>query len=166
MFSPKRILVPVDFSPCAWTALEDAAAIAKNYNAEIDVLHVWDLPLLVQPQEVVVGSGLPPSVIEAISGRAHQLLERFVGQARSKGIAIRNAQAVAGEPYRTIVETAERGQYDLIVIGTHGRKNLARVFLGSVAERVVRHASCPVLVARPDRNAVMEPVEAPPTPTT
>lgn len=148
MFSPKQILVPVDFSPSSYIALQDAASLARSYGAQIDVVHVWELPMFVSPEEVAGGSGLPPVVIDAVSGRAHQTLERFVANARVKGIAIRNAQAVPGEPYRTIVEIAESGHYDAIVIGTHGRKRLARVLLGSVAERVVRHATCPVLVAR------------------
>jgi nucleotide-binding universal stress UspA family protein len=148
MFNPKQILVPVDFSPSSYIALQDAASLAKNYGAQLDVVHVWELPMLVSPEEVAGGSGLPPVVIDAVSSRAHDTLERFVANARAKGIAIRNAQALPGEPYRTIVEVADAGHYDAIVIGTHGRKRLARVLLGSVAERVVRHASCPVLVAR------------------
>lgn len=149
MLAIKQILVPVDFSPPSWQALEDATALAKMFGAEVDLLHVWDLPSLVHPAEVAPGSSLSPSVIEAISGRAQQQLEAFVSHARMKGHVIRNARAVGGEPYRSIVETADEGRYDLVVVGTHGRKALSRVFLGSVAERIVRHAPCRVLVARP-----------------
>jgi universal stress protein A len=148
MFSPKQILVPVDFSPSSYAALEDAASLARTFGAQLDVVHVWELPMLVSHEEIALGSGLPPAVVDAVSGRAQRLLERFVANARVKGITIRNAQAVPGEPYRMIVDIADEGHYDVIVIGTHGRKRLARVLLGSVAERVVRHASCPVLVAR------------------
>lgn len=163
MFNPKHILVPVDFSPCSLTALEDAAALARTYGSEIDVLHVWEMPMLVRGDEVSVSSGLSPSIVEAISGQAHTKLEQFVGDARGRGIAIRKAEAVAGDPYRTIVATAEREHYDLIVIGTHGRKRFARVFLGSVAERVVRYASCPVLVARAPLETATATTEAQPS---
>ena len=149
MFTPKQILVPTDFSQPAWTALEDAAAIAKAYDASLDVLHVWEVPMLPMPGEMAAGLSVPNAVIDAVSQQAQRSMEQLLADARAKGIAIRNSQVVAGETYRSIVELAKAGDYDLIVVGTHGRKRLARVILGSVAERVVRHAPCAVLVARP-----------------
>jgi nucleotide-binding universal stress UspA family protein len=148
MFQPTQILVPTDFSRCAWIALEDAAAVAKTYGAALDVLHVWEVPLLPMPGEMAAGLSMPSTVIDAVSQQAHSLMEQLLRDARAKGIAIRKSEVVAGETYRSIVEVAKLGDYDLIVVGTHGRKQLARVVLGSVAERVVRHAPCPVLVAR------------------
>lgn len=146
MFKPKQILVPTDFSPSARAALEDAAAIATTYAAALDVIHVWEISTYTAAG--MGGFGLPSTVIDSVSAQAHSMMEELVSEARTKGIAIRNAQVIAGDAARSIVDTATNGKYDLIVIGTHGRQLLARVLLGSVAERVVRHALCPVLVAR------------------
>jgi universal stress protein A len=148
MFTPRQILVPVDFSPSSWHALEVASALAAIHHAQVDVLHVWDLPLLAHPDEIATGSRLPPSLVESVRDHAQLQLERFLARAKAAGLSIRKAETVAGSPYPTIVEKAERENYDLIVVGTHGRTGLSRAFLGSVAERVVRHAGCPVLVAR------------------
>lgn len=155
MFTPKQILVPTDFSPSSWHALELAATLASRYQATVDVLHVWELPMLAHPEDLATGSRLPPTLVGSLRDHAQLQLERFEASARDKGLQIRRAEAVAGNPYQTIVEAAERGNYDLIVLGTHGRTGVARALLGSVAERVVRHAPCPVLVARtkPDGSA-------------
>jgi nucleotide-binding universal stress UspA family protein len=143
----QQILVPIDFSPASMVALEHAARTAQQSGASIDLLYVWEPPALVSVDEFVE-SKLPKSILDAISGHAQDAMEALVAKAKSKGIAIRDARAIPGKPYRAIVEEAERRGYDLIVMGTHGRKPFARAFLGSVAERVVRHASCPVLIAR------------------
>jgi nucleotide-binding universal stress UspA family protein len=149
MFQPTQILVATDFSRSAWIALEDAAAIAKAYGAALDVLHVWELPSFPMPGEMAAGVSLSNTVIDAVSRQADSLMEQLLRDARATGIEIRKSEVFAGQPYRAIVEVAKLRDYDLIVVGTHGRKRLARVFLGSVAERIVRHAPCPVLVARP-----------------
>lgn len=146
MFEPKQILVPTDFSPSAWTAVQDGAAIADAYGAWLDVIHVWDVPTFAVPGDMA-GYGLPNSIIDALSAQAHSLMEEFLSEARAKGISIRNARVLAGNAPRAIVEAAKSGHYDLIVIGSHGRRGLTRAMLGSVAERVVRHAPCPVLIA-------------------
>jgi universal stress protein A len=146
MFDPKQILVPTDFSPSAWKALEDAAAIADTWGAWLDLLYVWEFPSLAVPAELG-GYGIPSPAIEKASAEAQCLMEELLCEARAKGFAIRHAKAMPGNPHRMIVEAAKAGSYDLIVIGSHGRRGLARVMLGSVAEQVVRHAPCPVLVA-------------------
>lgn len=145
MFEPKQILVPTDFSPPAWAALEDAAAIAETYGAWLDVIHVWDIPTFAVPGDMA-GYGLPNTVIDTVSEQAHRMMEELLSQARSKGIAIRKSTVMPGNAGRAIVEAARNGSYDLIVVGSHGRTGLARAMLGSVAERVVRHAPCQVLV--------------------
>jgi nucleotide-binding universal stress UspA family protein len=146
MFEPKQILVPTDFSPSAWTALQDAAAIADAYGAWLDILYVWDIPTFAVPGEMS-GYGLPNSIVDAISAQAHRRMENFLGEARSKGIPIRNAQVLPGNAPRVIIEAAKSGDYDLIVLGSRHLTGLKRAVLGSVAERVVRHAPCPVLLA-------------------
>lgn len=146
MFEPKQILVPTDFSPSAWTALQDAAAIADAYGAWLDIIYVWDIPTFAVPGEMAA-YGLPNSIIDAIHAQAHQRMEEFLVEARAKGIPIRNANVLPGNAPRAIIEAARSGDYDLIVLGSHHHTGLKRAVLGSVAERVVRHAPCPVLLA-------------------
>jgi nucleotide-binding universal stress UspA family protein len=153
MSTQKQILVPVDFSRASKVALEQAAELARQTHAVVDILHVWDLPALASDDYVTEVQGLPSELSAAVSRFAKDTLASFTKKAQESGITVRNARAIPGDGYRTIVEEAERGGYDLIVIGTHGRKHLSRVFLGSVAELVVRYAPCPVLVAREKTDA-------------
>jgi nucleotide-binding universal stress UspA family protein len=148
MSTQTQILVPVDFSSASEVALNQAAALARQINAAVDILYVWDLPAVVRDDDVVELQGLPSTVADAVKQHAKDTLGAFSRKAHESGIAVRSARAIPGRAYQTIVDEAERGGYDLIVIGTHGRKNLSRAVLGSVAERVVRYAHCPVLVAR------------------
>lgn len=148
MATQKQILVPVDFSSASKVALDQAAELARQIHAVVDILHVWDLPAIVRDDDVTELQGLPSTVSDAVCHYAKNTLAAFTRKAQESGVVVRSARAVPGRGYQTIVDEAERGGYDLIVIGTHGRKNLSRVVLGSVAERVVRYAHCPVLVAR------------------
>jgi len=148
MDTQKQILVPVDFSSASKVALDQAAELAGQINAVVDILHVWDLPASARDNDVIELQGLPSTVADAVRHYAKDTLAAFTKKAQDSGITVRSARAVPGTGYETIVEEAKRGGYDLIVIGTHGRKNLSRAILGSVAERVVRYAHCPVLVAR------------------
>ncbi len=149
----QQILVPIDFSPASMVALEHAVRIAQRSEAAIDLLYVWDPPALVSADELNEVP-LPKLVLDSISGQAQDALDTFVKKVKSKGIAIRAARTIPGKPQRAIVEEADRRGYDLIVMGTHGRRLFARALLGSVAECVVRHATCPVLVARNRSEAV------------
>jgi nucleotide-binding universal stress UspA family protein len=88
------------------------------------------------------------SMAEMIRKNAEEALDGFVDDASKRGVTIRSSRSVGGAPAFTIVDVAKEGNYDMIVIGTHGRTGLPRVMLGSVAENVVRHAHCPVLTVR------------------
>lgn len=142
MIQIQRILVPVDFSPSCWIALEWADTLARAYGASIELLHVWEPLALASPLEDQLGE------------QAEAALEQLRAQARQRDIAVQAARAISGRPWQAIVQEAERAGYDIIVIGRHGRSALARVLLGSVAERVVRLAHCPVLVAQPVADGV------------
>ncbi|MET0387398.1 MAG: universal stress protein [Polyangiales bacterium] len=148
MLTMKQLLVPVDFSSASWLAIEAAGTVAQRTGAEIDLIHVWELPSLTGPQEVYIGAAFPPALLETLRDNAARGVEQTALEARARGFAIRRAKAMPGSPYQVIVEEAARGGYDLVVVGTHSRKSLARLVLGSVAERVVRYAPCSVLVAR------------------
>lgn len=137
MMPLKQILVPVDFSEACWVALEWASSLGRAFDASIDLLHIWEPPALASSLE------------DVMSEQADSALKQLVKEARARGISVRAARAVPGSPRETIVAHAAQQGYDLIVIGRHGRSRLARALLGSVAERVVRLAPCPVLVAQP-----------------
>lgn len=138
-----RILCAVDLTDGAHEALEDAAELARRFGAELTLLHVWEAPRAVATMAVVTW---PVPTGDAAAREAAEL-ERWKAEAeRRTGAAVRTALA-HGSPGATIVRVADEGRFDLVVVGSH-RRGVARVLLGSVAEHVVRHAPCPVLVAR------------------
>ncbi|ABS27289.1 universal stress protein [Anaeromyxobacter sp. Fw109-5] len=139
-----RILCAVDFSEGARQALADAADLARRHGAELTLLHVWEAPHAVATMAVVAWP--VPTGAEAEELAAE--LERWKQEAeRLAGTRVRIAFG-HGAPGAAIVRMAEAGRFDVVVVGTR-RHGLARALLGSVAEHVVRHAPCPVLVARP-----------------
>ncbi|MDB4970217.1 MAG: universal stress family protein [Myxococcales bacterium] len=145
----RKILVPVDFSDGASVALELAASFAKTFGASVELLHVWTPPLMVPIPIVVVTprSDQPLSLEELASTTASAQMKDLVEQLRKQGIETQ-ARVGIGSPAHEIVELATLGHFDLIVMGTHGHGGLAHALLGSVAEKVVRRASCPVLTVR------------------
>jgi len=148
-----RILVATDFSEPSRAALDYAANLAKKLEASVDLLHVWEAPTFVVPgtgmTSIYVGSGAGEQTIEEVMRQsANHAMDEFVAKAKARGVAVRSMKTEQGRPAHAIVEAAKSGEYDLIVIGTHGRTGLPRVLLGSVAENVVRHARCPVLTVR------------------
>lgn len=136
-FHIKKILVPVDFSNCSKKALMYAVPFAKQFDATIMVVHV--APYCVQPSEMVVADA---QLLEANLSALNNLVREISGAAQVE------ARVRVGNPASEIVELAQESQTDLIIISTHGKSGLLHVFMGSTAERVVRHAPCPVLVVR------------------
>ena len=142
-----KILMPTDFSDCANAALTHAVALARQFEAELHLLHVT---VLLQadpdrPEQAFPGyDELHRRMEEVASTRIQQLIDErqtkdlTLFQAHNRGIAAAPA----------ILEYAAREAIDLIVLGTHGRRGLRHFLLGSVAEEVVRSASCPVLTIR------------------
>jgi nucleotide-binding universal stress UspA family protein len=146
----RRILVPVDFSTPSRAALDYAAEIATKLGATVDVIHVWQLPGFVPLGSGMSGAGVGElAMTDMIRQSAEEALAGFVDEARKRNVVVGSARTLAGAPTHAIVDAARAGNYDLIVVGTHGRTGLPRVLLGSVAENVVRHAHCPVLAVRP-----------------
>jgi universal stress protein A len=152
--SISRILVPVDFSEASRAALDYAATLARTFGATLDVLHVWEAPSFAPRASGLVSSGAgEPSLQDLIRRNADEALDGFSEEARKRGILVRSSRTEMGVPWHTIVNEARAGNYDLVVLGTHGRTGLPRVLLGSVAENVVRHAHCPVLSVRPEKHS-------------
>jgi len=139
------MLVPTDFSECAELALEEAIALARRLGARMLLLHAYELPALLPGAEGSIALGeLDRSIRESARAALQERAERV----RSAGLEV-EVRVEAGSPVELIARTAEENRIDLVVIGTHGRTGLAHVLLGSVAERTVRTAPCPVLTVRP-----------------
>jgi nucleotide-binding universal stress UspA family protein len=142
-----RIVVPTDFSDCAREAWEMAKRLSAAAGGELIVCHVFPEPLR-YGQGVYAGD--PASSVAR--GWVKAALDDLVEEARAKGLAAR-ACVRHGVAYQEIVALARDERADLIVIGTHGRGGVARMLVGSVTDRVVRLAPCPVLtVGEPGRN--------------
>jgi nucleotide-binding universal stress UspA family protein len=138
----KRILVPIDFSPCSRAALEHAAWLAELFDASIDVLHVWERLRVVEMREYADPHSSPLSRF-AHCEAGHEM-EAFLAFLERRGLTDCHGRLEAGPPATTILDVAKLDQYDLVVMGIHGRGR-HRFFAGSVAETVVRCATCPVL---------------------
>jgi len=139
----KRILLPTDFSDCAQHALKYATALARSFGAKVYLLHVVDVPVygylepfagsvwslydMKEEAERSIADIIPPEDRDAVGA------ESFVRE---------------GTPFVEIVKFAKEKDIDLIVIGTHGRTGLKHMLIGSVEEKVVRKAPCPVLTVR------------------
>ena len=141
---PKTILVPCDFSDCSSNALVYAVEFAKQSGGTLVLLHV------IEP--------IPPGfLIEGTPSRQTQSRMRERASHQLSALAILHESDAnlgrplvkSGRPWEVIVSMATKIAADLIVIGTHGYAGLKHALLGSVAERVVRHAPCPVLTVRP-----------------
>jgi nucleotide-binding universal stress UspA family protein len=147
--SMRRFLVGVDFSECSRLALRRAAELAAAVGAELDVVHVWQVPAFLSPDAMI---GQTPQQLQNLAHiteqQARKSLASLVAEARSAGSWVERARILSGEPAQGMVLEVEQGDYDLIAVGTHGRTGMRHVLLGSVAERVVRRSTRPVLTVR------------------
>ena len=139
----KLILAPTDFSPASDRALDVAIDIARMTGAALEVLHVnleamWVLP---PPGDVVAA---PVDMTEVLANSSMQL-DAAVGRVRAAGIQCTGVSET-GRTDAEIVDYARKRGAGLIVVGSHGRHGIGHVLIGSVAEKVVRHAPCPILV--------------------
>ena len=140
-----KILHPTDFSECA----KQAEAAAVDLVGKLDGELVLFLALVETPLygEGLISSQQVQAVYDAQRKWAEETLETRAGDLRQRGIKA-SWRLQAGVPFEEIVEAAREERADMIVMGTHGRSGLDRVLLGSVAERVIRLAPCPVLTVR------------------
>lgn len=140
----KKILVPIDFSGPSKKAMQYAISFAKQFNAEVLLLHVIEFtPLPAPPLAVVQDEATQGKVHESAAKELAEWRDAISSQATVRA-SVRNGLSAQAE----IVNAARDGNVDLIILGTQGRTGLAHLLIGSTAERVVRHAPCPVLVVR------------------
>ncbi len=142
------ILVPTDFSKASELALEAAARLARQNAAKVTVVHVHDPSWsawrpIGYPTEVQADPPIEPELEQRIHERLRGLCQQHFD-----GLACKTALVLATNAAQGITDYAHKEDVDLIVISTHGRSGLAGLLIGSVAEKVVRHAPCPVLTLR------------------
>ena len=142
-----KILVPVDGSETALAGLKEAVRLAKNQGAKICVLHIVDELVL----DYSYGSGLyAGTVIDSLREGGKKILADAIALVRDGGIAAESVlvETIGGPAAASIVEQAKNWQAELIVVGTHGRRGLRRLALGSDAEQVIRTSPVPILLVR------------------
>jgi universal stress protein A len=141
----RKILVPLDFSAHSTQALHYAADLARRYEAKLDLVHVFDIRIYSMPD------GFPmfaAGQFDQISAELAQLLEKAKRDVLADGALAVETHMLQGTPEMEILRLATAGDFDLIVLGTHGRTGIKHLLIGSVAERIVRHASCPVFTVK------------------
>ena len=138
------ILVPSDFSADSNKAFTWALEMAEKWGARIELLHVVPTPNY-PPLALLDGSFNPAGYQVSLRADAETQAKELVSRAGKPTVSI-DTKVLVGTPFSDICQTAEQDQADLIIMGSHGRTGMRHMLLGSVAERVVRHASCPVLV--------------------
>ena len=139
----RLILVPTDFSEASATAVRVAVQLARTFHAAIEVFHVDIDPSLILPPPVDAIS-MPLHFARVVASSAEHL-ERTLAEIREAGVVCTSAEDF-GRSHTAIVERARVTGAGLIVMGSHGRQGLGHALLGSVAEKVVQHAPCLVLV--------------------
>lgn len=140
----RNICCAIDFSESSRLALEEAADLARRFDARLSLIHVFEAA----PAATTEGIFSPPDLIEQMSIELSRKLESWKAEAERRADRPVGQSVLAGDPATEIVRFAREGEFDLVVTGTRGRTGLKHLLLGSVAEKVVRQAHCPVLVAR------------------
>jgi len=143
-----RILVATDFSPASTPAVGEAVKLAREARAELLLVHVYEPPGAASFGDYIPSASLYDEIEQALRTGAEKGLEPLAEDARRQGVRA-TARVLRGVPYVAITEAAAADRADLIVIGTHGRSGLPRFLLGSVAQKVIATAPCPVMTVHP-----------------
>ena len=155
-----RLVVPTDFSTTSDAALAYAKMLAEQFGASLHLVHAFEDPFTTAAFAAEVYTPLPLSLRENLLREVQRrLAERLPVEQRARFNG--TVEAVTGTPAKTIVEYARSSGADLIVMGTHGRGGMAHLLLGSVAERVVRTALCPVLTIRETPHRTVQQILVP-----
>ena len=141
----KKILFATDLTPASEPAFQEAIALATESGAELIVAHVYQPPNL--PQAAAVGPDVYDEWDRNLRSEAEKRIEPLVHRARNAGVRA-SSLILSGAASTLIIESARTNGVDLLVMGTHGRKGVSRMFLGSVASSVISTAPCPVMTVR------------------
>ena len=136
----RQILVPTDFGEPSEAAVDLALAMAERFDAQVTLLHVTMMPPYYY-SAYAEGLAFP---LEEMEMRAKAALDEAIAQAKAR-YPLTKGLLVAGQPWEQILAAIKTSGADLVVMGTHARRGVSRALLGSVAERVVRHAPIPVM---------------------
>jgi len=145
----RHILVPTDFSEGSTRAFETALDMARDSGAALTLLHVEHVPTTVFPDAILP---IAPDMMRDLEHTVQLVLDEWCGRAHAAGVEC-DSRLALGATHVEICQAAEAIDADLIVIGTHGRGGFSHALLGSVAEKVVRKAPCPVLTVRPEMHS-------------
>lgn len=142
----KHILVPVDGSPTAAVAIDKAIALAKAFQSAVTAIYVIDpYPFTGVGTDYAYGQ---EQYLAAATGDANEAVKTAKEAFEAAGVAVKTSVVEGHVVYKGIVETAQAIGADLVVMGSHGRRGLEKLMLGSVTQRVLSHANVPVLVVR------------------
>lgn len=142
----KKILVPTDFSKEAEYALKVAAQLAKTYGSEIYLLHLIDLPLQ-QVDPLSTPSELPAAMF--FMEMANKKIEALMASNYLEGLKV-NVTIKPDNPFNGIINVCKKNKINMVIMGSHGATGIREVFIGSIAEKVVRHSDIPVMVIKKD----------------
>jgi len=134
------LLVAVDGSESAKKAFEKSIYLAQKCSSKIDLVHVVQC-------ELGGDSANTFEIIDELKNQATKMLEEYKNQAAKNNISIQ-IMVTQGDPAKVIIELAKAKSYDLIIMGTRGRTAFQELLIGSVSQKVMHHASCPVMVVR------------------
>ena len=143
-FQIGRILVPIDFSEHSQKALRYALAFAHQFGAEVTLVHIVE-------QMVYPGDWMYPplAVTDFATEKREEMISRLQSLDAGSGVKTQHIVRI-GRAWQEIIEIAQEMKSDMLILATHGYTGLKHVLLGSVAEKIIRHAPCPVLTVRPD----------------
>jgi nucleotide-binding universal stress UspA family protein len=149
----RHILVPTDFSDGSAEAYETALAMAEDTGARLTLFHVQNLPGLGLPDVIMP---VAPEMLRHMEHSVELILEQLVSRARQRGLdADYKTMVGSGNIHGEICRAAKELGVDLLVLGAHGKGGFGHAILGSVAEKVVRRAPCPVLTVRPQSHSFL-----------
>jgi nucleotide-binding universal stress UspA family protein len=152
MINLQTILVPSDFSECSDQAVRYGLELARRFDAQVHLLHVVQDPVT-QPW---AAEGFSVPLFEVVEQWQKKAIERLTASVPEADRARVTVACVVSTPYSEILDYAAEHDIDLIVMGTHGRGGVTHMLLGSIAERVVRRAPCPVLTVRQPQHGFVE----------
>jgi nucleotide-binding universal stress UspA family protein len=154
MATIEKTLIPIDFSELSQEALDYAQMLSATTGTQLELLHVWEPPSAALPVPGTAGHVPLPRSQEALMSQtmaqtreaAEQILNDMAAKVPSLHRDSVHAHVLSGKPAEAICDFAAQQDCDLIVVGTHQRRPISQLLLGSVVQRVLRHAPCPVLV--------------------